>query len=74
MSVKDTQVGGDHYKSMAIQPMEFCFANMDIDQVRGAMRWNILKYTWREKGDRLEDLKKARHYLDMWIAEELNHK
>lgn len=64
------QVGGSHYNSMAIQPAEYCLANMSIEEIRGAMKWNIQRYTWREKENRLEDLKKARHYLDIWIEAE----
>lgn len=64
-SAFDVQVGGDHYKTMAIQPVEFALANkLDFFQK------DILKYTTRCKGDkakRLEDLNKAKHYLDMYI-------
>lgn len=65
ISAFDTQVGGDHYKTMAIQPVEFALANkLDFFQK------DIIKYVIRRKGDknkRLEDLKKASHYLDMYI-------
>lgn len=64
-SAFDIQIGGDHYKTMAIQPVEFALANkLDFFQK------DILKYTTRRKGDkakRLEDLNKAKHYLDMYI-------
>jgi hypothetical protein len=60
-----TQVGGKHYKSMKIQPVEFCIANkLDFFQK------DIIKYVTRVKGDkmkRLEDLHKAKHYLEMYI-------
>lgn len=65
VSAFDVQVGGDHYKTMAIQPVEFALANkLDFFQK------DILKYTTRRKGDkakRLEDLNKAKHYLEMYI-------
>lgn len=65
MSAFNTQVGGDHYKTMGIQPVEFALANkLDFFQK------DILKYTTRRKGDktkRLEDLGKAKHYLEMYI-------
>jgi hypothetical protein len=35
MNPLDSQVGGDHYKSMKIQPVEFIHAN-DLDYIRGA--------------------------------------
>ena len=57
------QVGGDHYKSMTIQPIEYCHAN-GLGFAEGC----IIKYVsrWREKGG-VEDLKKARHFLDLLI-------
>jgi len=64
----DEQVGGGHYKAMKIQPIEFCHAN-SIPFVEG----NIIKYVcrWRSKNG-VEDLKKARHMLDMLIELEVN--
>jgi len=63
MSSLDMQVGGNHYKDMAIQPIEFIMQNGI-----GFMEGNAIKYLsrWRSKGG-VEDLKKARHYLDMLI-------
>lgn len=57
------QVGGTHYKNMAIQPIEFALANkLDFFQL------NIIKYITRQKeGKRMEDLQKAQHYLSMYI-------
>ena len=57
------QIGGDHYAKMTIQPVEFILKN-NIGFAEG----NVIKYVsrWREKGG-VEDLKKARHYLDMLI-------
>lgn len=57
------QVGGDHYKTKAIQPVQYCMAN-NI----GFMEGSVIKYVtrWRDKGG-VEDLKKARHFLDMLI-------
>lgn len=66
----DKQVGGNHYTGMAIQPAEYCFANMTPDEIRGAMKWNIHKYVWRGKGG-VEDLRKAQHYLEWLIAYEM---
>jgi hypothetical protein len=61
----NTQVGGTHYKDMKIQPLEFAIANhLDLFQK------DIIKYITRRKGDkakRLEDLRKAQHYLDIYI-------
>lgn len=62
-SAFDTQVGGSHYKNLAIQPLEFIVAN-ELDFPSG----NVVKYVVRYKlKGGLEDLKKARHYLDLLI-------
>lgn len=57
------QVGGEHYKGRGIQPVEFSHAN-GLPFIEGS----VVKYVtrWRDKGG-LEDLKKARHYLDLLI-------
>ena len=57
------QVGGSHYKSMAIQPIEFIFAN-DLGFAEGC----IVKYIcrWKEKNG-LEDLKKIEQYVQLLI-------
>lgn len=66
-NVLDTQVGGDHYKNMPIQPLEYIVAN-DLQFCEG----NVIKYVsrWRYKNG-VEDLRKARHYLDMLIQENM---
>lgn len=71
MSANDSQVGGDHYKRQAIQPWDAMAAWMTPEQFRGFLRGNAIKYLARagHKGDALEDLKKARHYLDKLIEE-----
>ena len=67
MSAYDTQSGGSHYRDMAIQPSKFIKAN-DIPWFEA----NVIKYIcrWRAKNG-MEDLRKARHYLDLLIEEEL---
>lgn len=58
-----TQIGGTHYRDMAIQPIEYILAN-GIGFAEG----NVIKYVsrWKAKNG-VEDLKKARHFLDMLI-------
>ena len=58
-----TQVGGSHYKDLKIQPIEFIHAN-NIPFCEA----NAIKYLcrWRSKNG-IEDLKKARHYIDLLI-------
>lgn len=63
---KSTQVGGDHYSKMKIQPIDFITAN-GIGYIEG----NIIKYVCRYKSKNgVEDLKKAQHYLQMLIEQE----
>ena len=60
------QVGGDHYAVMKIQPIEFILANE-----LGFCEGNVIKYLCRYKRKNgLEDLKKARQYLDFLIERE----
>lgn len=63
MNALETQVGGSHYKDMAIQPMEYSMAN-GLD----ACQHTVIKYVtrFRKKGG-IQDLEKARHVLDMLI-------
>jgi hypothetical protein len=60
----DEQVGGEHYRQTSIQPWDVIDA-WSLDFYAG----NTLKYLYRagRKGAKLEDLKKARHYLDKMI-------
>ena len=59
----DTQVGGSHYKDMAIQPSEFINKNKIL-----FAEGNAIKYICRHssKGEK-QDLEKAKHYIDMII-------
>lgn len=63
MSALDTQVDGDHYKTLAIQPVEYIHAN-GLPFIEGS----VVKYVsrWRSKGG-IKDLEKARHFIDMLI-------
>ena len=58
------QVGGDHYSKLAIQPVEYINAN-HLTYLQG----NVIKYTtrYKDKGTPIQDLQKARHYIDMLI-------
>ena len=69
----ERQEGGSHYKSMGMEPLAFCAANMSKDGIRAVAQQNVLKYVWRDKGDVITDLKKARHYID-WAIETLEGK
>ena len=62
-TANEIQIGGDHYKEKTIQPWDFIAANQ-----LGYFEGNIVKYVsrWQGKGG-INDLKKARHYLDKLI-------
>lgn len=62
----DRQEGGNHYKDLAIQPVEYIHRN-GIGYCEGS----VIKYVtrWRNKNG-VEDLRKARHFLDLLIEME----
>jgi hypothetical protein len=66
VSATDEQIGGDHYKTLAIQPVEFIHRN-GIGYIEGC----AIKYLvrWRNKNG-VEDLRKARHFIDLLIEME----
>ena len=68
MSELDKQVGGSHYKDFDIQPLEFITKNK-LSYIQG----NIIKYVTRYKDKNgVEDLQKAKHYIDLLIELEDN--
>jgi len=57
------QVGGDHYSKLAIQPAEYITKNK-LTYLQG----NVIKYVTRYKDKNgIEDLQKAKHYIDLLI-------
>lgn len=58
-----SQVGGNHYSKLAIQPVEYIHAN-NIPFMEGC----AIKYLtrWRDKGG-VQDLEKAKHFIEMLI-------
>lgn len=59
----DKQIGGSHYKDLAIQPIEYAMANN-----LNACQFSVIKYItrYRDKGGKA-DLAKARHFIDILI-------
>jgi len=63
-----TQQGGDHYRTMAIQPIEYITAN-SLDFLQG----NVVKYISRHKTKNgAADIRKAIHYCQLIL--ELQYK
>lgn len=62
----DKQVGGDHYKTKAIQPWDYIAEN-DIGYFEGT----AIKYLtrWKDKGG-VDDLRKAIHFIEKLIEKE----
>ena len=57
------QVGGQHYASMKIQPVEFITANE-----LGFLEGNVVKYICRHHAKNgAEDIKKAIHYCELLL-------
>ena len=63
MSALGTQVGGNHYAKLKIQPVQYIHAN-NIPFVEGC----IIKYAtrWRDKGG-IKDLEKIIHFAQLLI-------
>ena len=63
MSALQTQIAGNHYKSLKIQPIEYIHAN-GISFAEGS----VIKYVsrWRDKGG-IKDLEKAKHFIELLI-------
>lgn len=58
-----TQVGGDHYRGLPIQPTEFCQRNR-----LGWCEANVVKYVSRHKcKNGRQDIEKAIHYLQILL-------
>lgn len=64
------QVGGNHYKDMTIQPVEFIVANK-----LGFLEGNIIKYVCRHHAkNKAQDIKKAIHYCQLLLELEYQEK
>lgn len=63
MSALNEQIGGDHYKDMAIQPIEFCELNK-----LSACETLAIKYLCRHRSKNgRQDLEKAIHCIQLLI-------
>lgn len=68
MNALEKQEGGQHYKDLKIQPVEYIEAN-NLPYLEG----NVIKYTTRHASKNgIEDIKKAIHYLELIL--ELRYK
>lgn len=61
MSALKEQAGGNHYKDLAIQPVEYIFHNR-LPYLEG----NVVKYVTRHNSKNgAEDIRKAIHYCQL---------
>jgi len=66
MSAKNHQVNGNHYKAFSIQPVQFIVQN-ELGFLEGCIIKRLCRY---QSKDGLDDLRKARHELDLLIEEQ----
>ena len=63
MSADDTQVGGNHYKQMPMQPWDVMEMVLTYPEFVGFLKGNIIKYSMRAgRKDGTDDAAKAKHY------------
>jgi len=62
----DKQIGGEHYNSKAIQPIDYILKNN-----LGYCEGNVIKYITRHRDKNgAEDIRKAIHYCQFILADE----
>ena len=68
---KDPVAKPAHYNIGTIECIDYMKDNMPLEAFKGYLEGNAKKYLhrWRYKGKPVEDLKKARWYLDRLIQE-----
>ena len=64
-------INPDHYKTGGIETIEYMKAKSTPEEFKGHLRLTALKYLSRfgKKDDELQELKKAKWYLDKLIEE-----
>lgn len=56
----DIQIGGNHYQKLKHSPLDFILEN-NLSYCLG----QVVKYICRDKEDKVQDLLKAKHYIDL---------
>jgi hypothetical protein len=59
----DRQVGGTHYKDMAVQPWTVMEALLTHEEFVGFLRGNVIKYAMRQGRKDSDDAGKLKHYI-----------
>ena len=61
----------EHYRQGGIEAIDAIQASMTREEFKGYLKANCMKYLWRyrHKGKPVEDLRKAKWYLDRLLVE-----
>jgi len=70
MKADQMQVGGSHYKDMAVEPWTVMSALLTRDEFIGFLKGNIIKYSMRQGRKDSDDAGKCQHYIQK-LQEEL---
>ena len=63
-TANDIQVGGQHYKTMPVQPWDVMEAVLTREEFIGFLKGNVIKYSMRAgRKEGSDDANKARHYM-----------
>ena len=63
-NANEYQIGGSHYKDMAVQPWDVMQSVMTHEEFVGFLKGNVVKYSMRQgKKEGTDDAAKALHYL-----------
>ena len=54
----------DYYKTGEVECIDAIKASMSLEAFKGYLKGNIIKYTWRDKENKIEDLDKAIWYTN----------
>jgi hypothetical protein len=63
MKADDLQFGGDHYKTMQVQPWHVMEAVLTHEEFVGYLKGNIIKYSMRQGKKDSPDAEKCDHYM-----------
>jgi len=66
-SAINSQINGNHYLVLGVQPLEATYANFGYDGVRASVYTKVNKYLTRSKGSHRHDLEKAIHVLQIQL-------
>jgi hypothetical protein len=68
----DLQFGGDHYKTMQVQPWHVMETVLTHEEFVGFLKGNIIKYSMRQGKKDSPDAEKCQHYMKK-LQEVISH-